>query len=530
MILRFKLLILFSFLISSASWSQTGEQRLNLALESFNRGAFSQTLNELDKITSTRKEVLASSYYLRGLSHSRLQQFTRAANAFQEALKNGNTSSDIFYELGQALYARNNMNEARSAFIRSYQSGHMRSVSLYYMGHISQILAENDKAIRYYDELLKEEKSDLNLRQIARFQRGESTLMHVETKPKKEVQEIVEKFVLPELEQALAETAEGNAVGDITRRIQEIKDRYNLDPSKMLNGRPIPAKKLTLNYSQKLRYDDNITLANDQPTVISTLKDSYILDSSFFSSYQFHYKRRVSLIPELRISKLYHLDRDDKGVYTNDRQTFSPGLRTRLEYKLFGKMAALLFRINHDYTQQDRMANKSLDFFSRTWTTTIGQRFQILPWGETTIQYRYKTYRAWQRNLDNDTHTFSIDQVLILPNRHLLILLWSYDDIDNFNNPQSSTANMLIRGDYIISNILPMTNLNLALSYAALDTKLQSQNRGTEPTWNPSIKVTRRLSPNLRLSLDYAYSKKTSLRPSNEYDKQVTTFELRYDY
>jgi tetratricopeptide (TPR) repeat protein len=530
MTLRYLIPILFSLLFSSFVYAQSNEQRLARALDAFNRGSFSQTLSEIELIQTTRKELLATTYYLQGLSHARLQQFTRASNALQEALKNGNDSPDLFYELGQVLYARNNMTEARGAFIRSYQNGYMKSVSLYYMGHISQILAENDKAIRYYDELLKEEKEDLNLRQIARFQRGESTLMHVENKPEKEVQEVVAKFVLPELERALAETPEGNAVSDITRRLQEIKDRYNLDPSKMLNGRPIPAKKLTLNYSQKLRYDDNITLANDQPTVISTLKESYILDSSFFASYQAFYKRRLAIIPELRMTKLYHLDRDDSAIFTNDRQTISPGLRSRIEYKLFGKMASFLFRLNNDTTQQDRRANKELNFFSRTWTTTIGQRFQVLPWGETTVQLSYKTYRAWQKNLDNNTYSISVDQVLILPNRHLLILLWTYDDIDNFNNTQSSTANMLIRADYIISNILPMTNLNLALSYGSLDTKLQSSIRGTEPTWNPSIKITRRLSSNFRLALDYSFSKKSSLRPTNAYDKQATTLELRYDF
>lgn len=524
------ILILCCLLLSITAFGQANEQRLAKALEAFNKGSFSQTLSEIESIKTTRKDLIATSEYLKGLSHARLGQFTRAATALQLAIKSGNTSSDIFYELGQALYARNNMSEARGAFIRSYQNNHKRSVSLYYMGHISQILAENDKAIRYYDELLKEETEDLNLRQIARFQKGESTLMHIEERPQSEVQKIVETVVLPELQKALEETAEGNAVSDITRRIQEIKDRYNLDPSKMLNGRPIPAQKLTLNYSQKLRYDDNITLANDQPTVISTLKESYILDSTFFASYYTHYKRRLAIIPEIRFSKLYHLDRDDSAIFTNDRQTFTPGVRTRLEYKLFGRMASFLFRLNTDYTQQDRRANKELGFFSRSWNTNIGQRFQILPWGETTIQYSYKTYRAWQRNLDNNTHTFSIDQVLILPNKHLLILLMNYDDIDNFNNVQSSTANMLFRADYIISNILPMTNLNLGLSYASLDTKLQSTSRGTEPTWNPSIKLTRRLSSHFRISLDYSYTKKSSLRPANAFDKQATTFELRYDF
>lgn len=513
----------------SQAWSQTNEQRLAQALSAFNRGNYSEAIRETDQIKTTNTRILSSSLYIKGLSHARLQQFTRASEALTEAARLGNDSSDLFYELGQALYARNSMNEARSAFIRSHQAGHMKAVSLYYLAHISQLLYDNDRAVRYFDELLNEQTADGNLRQIAHFQRAETLLILSEDRPRRERRELARETILPELDLALSLAEEGNAAADIRRRRQEIMDQFNLDPNKMINGRLIPSKRLTLNYSQKLRCDDNITLANDQPTVVTTQRDSYISDSSLYGSYHIPLWRIVSLVPELRLTKIHHLDRTDSTVYTNDRFTVSPGLRNRVEHKLFGRQAAFLIQLLYDKTQQDREATKSLESFSDTWTYGLGYRIRALPWGDTTIRYRFKTYRAFNNNLDNDTHTFSLDQSFLLPNRHLAVLLLQYDDVDNFRNPLTSSSTFMTRLDYIMTNIVPRTNLYLGLSYMGITTDRQPE-RGTEVTWSPSVRLTRRISPNFRIGIDYNYSQKSSNLVSNEYVKNTTSLELRYDY
>lgn len=514
----------------STTLAQSAQEQLTQALRSFSRGSYANAVRELQAIQTQDKKILSSKFYLLGISHARLQQFTRSSEALVEAAKLDNKSADLYYELGQSLYAKNQLEEARRAFLRSFKNGFKKDVSLYYMGHISQILYEHDKAIGFYSELIKEESADTNMRQIAHFQRAESLLSSMEELPEKVLRQRVESEVLPGLQLALETDPEGDAVNDIKQRQQEIRDRYNLDPNKMLNGRPIPKKRFTLFYSQKLRFDDNITLANDQPTVTSTQKESYISDFTLFSSYHLPVKRRLSVIPEVRLNKLYHHDRADSGIYTNDRYTISPSVRNRIEYKPFGKMAAILFQLSHDYTAQDRNANKDLRFFARSWTYSLGHRIQLLPWGETTLRYRYKTYRAHSSNLDNDTHTVSLDQIFVLPNRHLAIFLINYDDVDNFNAPNNSTANLMLRLDYIINSIIPKTDLYFGLSYSALDTKAQSASRGTEPTWNPSLKISRRISPALRLYLEHAYNKKTSDDDARAYTKNATTLELRYDF
>jgi tetratricopeptide (TPR) repeat protein len=522
-------LLVFIFLAPTHGFAQSSEERLALALRAFNRGNFSETLRELERIQTTNQRILSTRAYLRGVSHSRLQQFTRASEALNEAANLGNDSRDLFYELGQAYYARNSMEDARKSFLRSYQLGHMRAVSLYYMAHISQLLYEHDKAMRFFEEILNESSADANLKQVAIFQRAEVQLVANEERTLKERSSLVSTTIIPELDRALEAAPEGNAVADIRRRRQEILDQYNLDPTKMLNGRPIPQKKFSGNFSQKLRYDDNITLANDQPTVVATQRDSYVLDSSLYATYNMALWRRLALMPELRISRTHHLDRQDSTIYSNDRLSYAPAIRSRIEHKIFDRQAAFIMQLFYDKAKQASTTDKSLEDFSESWTYGTGYRISLLPWGDSTVRFRHKRYRAENNSLDNDTNTFSLEQSLMLPNRHLIVLLLQYDDTDNFNNPNSSSTTTMARADYIITNIIPRTNLYFGLSYMGMKTELQPE-RGNEVTWNPSVRMTRRLSPNMRLGIDYNYNTKSSGLVANEYTKNTTSLELRYDF
>ena len=522
------LCFVFFFGLGQAAHAQS--TTLEKALREFNQGSYAQALTTLSAVRSTDKNIIATTAYLRGISHARLQQFTRASQALIEASKLNHQAKDLYYELGQALYARNQLPDARAAFARSLKQDHMTTVSLYYMAHISQILYEHDQAIKFYDEILKRESNDKSMRQVARFQKTEVELLKAEELTENIQKKLVTEKILPELQLALKEASETPAETDIKRRIAEIQDKFGLDPNKMANGRFLPLNPWTINYTHKFRYDDNITLANDQPTVVSTLKDSFITDGTFFASYQKDYFRRISLIPEIRLQKLFHHDRGTSEVYTNDRYTITPGIRARHEHQIFGRMAATLVQAQFDYTAQDKFANKDLGVFARSVTLGIGEKIKLFSFGETTFTFKRRTFRAYLASLDNDTMTYSVDQVVILPNRHLAVLIFQYDDTDNFNAPNNSTSSMLFRADYIITNLMPKLNLNLGLGYTILDPKLQKTTRGTEPSWNPSIKLSHYLTEKLRIGFEYNYTTKTSLETIREYTKHSTGLELRYDY
>lgn len=517
----------FLFLISS---SYADDKSLIEAFKQFKMGSFTGTLEALEKFKTKNPKLLATKKYLEGLSHNRLQDYDLAAEALTEAGKADHDAEDLYYELGQALYADNQLARARAAFIKSHENGYMVSSSLYYMGHISQILYENDKAIVYYDEILRDEKKDIRIRQIARFQRAESMLLMAEDRPGVEIKKLAEETILPQLRRSLDEDKDSSVVADIQRRILEIQTKFGLDPNRMINGRTISTKKMNLFVSQKLRTDDNITLANDQPTVATTKQSSLISDTTASGSYSWSFKRKYAVTPEIRFQNVHHFERNIPAVFTNDRYTITPTLRTRYEHTMFGKMTSTLFNIGYDYAAQDKLAIQEKSFFSRSLTYTLGQRIRLISYGDTTFRFRIKKYDAHSDNLSNDTTGFSIDQIAVLPNSHLMIFNFSFDSVDNYNNPIASTASMTLRTDYVMSNIFPQWNLDLSLSYNALDTKEQSDVRGTEVTLSPAVKLTRRVFNKYRLIFEYAYNTKSSDSPDSEYQKNLMTFELRYDF
>lgn len=506
------------------------EQILLDGFKEFKLGNYTSTLEILEKFQTTQPKLQATKDYLEGVTRSRIQEFDRAVESLTKAGRANHDANDLYYELGQALYADNQLEKARASFIRSNELGYMTSSSLYYMGHISQLLFENDKAIVYFDEILRDEKNDLRIRQIARFQRAEAMLLLAEEKSGIEIKKLVEQTILPQLRRALDEDKASGIVSDIQQRIIEIQEKFGLDPNKMINGRTMSTKRLNFFVSQKLRSDDNVTLANDQPTVQTVKEGSLISDTTASINYSWYFLRKFGVTPEIRVQNVHHFDRETPAVFTNDRYTITPSLRNRFEHTLFGKVSSALFNITYDYAAQDKLAVQQKSFFSRSLTYTIGQRMRLFSFGDTTFRLRFKTYEAHDELLDNDTTGFTLDQIAILPNQHLLVATLSYDNVDNINNPIASTASTVLRGDYIINNIFPQWNLDFALSYNALDTMEQSDERGTEVTISPSFKITRRLYNKYRLMFEYAYNSKSSLNETFEYQKNLVTLELRYDF
>jgi hypothetical protein len=160
----------------------------------------------------------------------------------------------------------------------------------------------------------------------------------------------------------------------------------------------------------------------------------------------------------------------------------------------------------------------------------IGQKMKIFSVGDSSIKFKKKFYRAYATNLYNDTTTVAIDQVSLLPNKHLLIALLSIDLTDNFNDTNESTDSYLLRFDYLAPNILPDITLSGSFSTTFLDTLAQSATRGTEITYAPGIKVAKKTSKNMKVTLAYDYSKKTSDSIDKEYTQHVTTFQFKYSY
>ena len=127
-------------------------------------------------------------------------------------------------------------------------------------------------------------------------------------------------------------------------------------------------------------------------------------------------------------------------------------------------MSTLFLDISHEYKERDRESKKDKVFYNRTTTITLGEKVKLLSLGDTTLKFKRKTYRAWDKTLHNDVTTFSLDQVLSFKNKFLLIALYQYDNTDNFNDITSSTQSNLIRLDVIKNSFLQGIDLGLNIS------------------------------------------------------------------
>jgi tetratricopeptide (TPR) repeat protein len=466
------------------------EDPMSSALKNFKTGRYNGCVEELAKIQSGTKAFLGTRYYLEGLCHNKIQQFDDAVIAFERAIRLGNQTEDIYYELGQALYAANELEKSSKSFEKSYLTKYKIGSSLYYMAHIHQLLEDHRQAKKIFERILNEEKEDKSILQAARFQMAESMIAMLEERDS-DKKRIVSDYILPQYQQAADELPTSSAFADITKRIQEIKRQYGLDPNIMKNGRTLPEKRWSVGFSQEIKYDNNITLATDLPTVQATQKDSYIYDTQLTAKYTANFFGRIITAPDIRIKSTTHADRETSEVYKNDSYNITPALKNSFEHTLFGERASFLFEIDYSYIGRDTLANKEKNFYSRATTYTFGEKFKFFSKGDTTLKIKSKDYYGYLPSLDNKTFSLSADQVLSLSGGHLAILLFSYDDVDVYNSPRSSTRSYLFRTDYIIPNAFAGWMLNLAMSVTMLDTLIQKPTRGVEKTYTPSVKITK---------------------------------------
>ncbi len=517
---------------SPSVFAANNKENLVTAFKHFKEGTYIKALEDLDHIVRDRDpKVLGNKEYLKGIIYNRLLRYEEAIASFQKALKYGFKIDDFYYELGQAYYANNDLLKSRKAFALSLNQGFNKKVSLYYMAHITQILEEYKKAKEYYTQLLKltEQEEDLKMSQIAHFQLSECLLSMAEKRPDPE--NLVVKYIIPHLKKSEETLPKSALAKEIRTRIVEIQRRYFLDPNLMKNGRNLPEKRLSARFRHEVRYDSNITLATDVPTAASLEKDTFIHEDNLNLGYQFSHSGRFIHTPELSLRNTYNTERQEPTVISNDTTNITAQLRNSYEHKLFNQQASILFDIKHSYIARDRNSQDDNIFFARATQFSLGEKFRWFNFGPTTIQLKFKDYKAYSTALDNKTTSISISQMKSLASGNVLLIFAQYDYIDRFNDPNSTTANTLIRVDYLTPNIWNGFTLNTALSTSFLDTKAQSDSRGLEKMISPSIELRRNIGKHINSTLGFDFTRNISKdKQTYDYTKHVIRFELGLSY
>ena len=523
----FKMIAALSLLLTTNVFANS----LQEFYKHFKNGQYPKALQSIESVAS--KDISGiSKAYLSGLSYSRMQEYDKAITQFGIAIIQKDQSTDLYYEYGQALYAANELKKAREAFKISAEKKYNRPASLYYVAHISQILEEYEMARTFYIQAIKDKNSDAKMKQIAQFQLGETLLSIAREKSTQPdvLYRRVDRYILPMITSSYNLDKRSSLAPEINQRITSIMQEFNLDPNVLANDRKISAKRYTAKLSQKIRFDNNISLVSEENNVQESKKSSYIYESEVYGSYDFILKKRFIISPEARVTYTQHSNQKDAEVYQNDSIVMNFALKNKYEHKIKNLPASLIFDIDYSNTQKDWQAQKKKEFYAKSTTFTLGETFNYFDFGDTTFKFKRKNYIGANTDISNHTTIFSADQIIYLPIQHLIVVLFETDLIDNFNAPTTNTNTHLFRMDYIIPEIFHTYTLSTALATTMTDTKEQKATRGTEISWNPSIDITKDLTEKSKLSLNYDYTKSTSDNPDFSYGKSVFTAELSYSF
>ncbi len=509
-------------LILQLIFSISAQADLISAKRAFVSNNFKVALEELQGLPST-----SETSYFRGLVQARLGRFDLAVKEFEKALRLKNKSKDLSYELGQAYYSTNALNRAIAQFQRSQKLGFKRPSSIYYIGYIHQILENHQKAIDSFTKLINLPRPDKSLQQIAYYQRAYSRFALEENNP--QAKEIAKKHILPDLEKAKS-LLKSNLITKINAQIKSVKQKFDLDPYIMKNGRSVKERDWDLSLSHKMVYDSNVSLQSDTPLERTTNVDSFYNDTSIDGSYRFIHNRQWIVTPGVSFQQRLHTNRESSDVYTND--TYDIQFRVDLSYETnhFDKPSSYLAELVYNYNAKDRLARKERIFNSRYKLLGIGHRFQYFKIGQTTLKLKIKSLKSYSSTQNNNTRTFSLSQLHILPSGRVMVYTFQAD-FTAVSDPNSDSDNYLLRADYIWPKIFPGYTFNPYLSVAFLDPVSSRDSRGLEKTLTPGFKMTRDLSKNFKVIAGYSYQKKFSKDKSQyAYSKNEFLFNLKYQF
>ena len=497
--------------------------------ELYSNGNYAKALSVIEKIKDFKN---GEKFYYSGLCYSKLQEYDNAILEFEKAIKAKNSNSDLYYEYGQALYAANRLRDSRLAFENSYKQKFNLSASLYYVAHISQIIEDFKKAEETYLVLVDGDGFDDKIKQISKFQLAETrlALLRERNLTKEELSKQVDSEILFLLREALALDKNANVAREIEARSADLMKEFDLDPDLLANGKRLSPKRYNGYVFQKLKFDDNISMTNEENNITQSKEESFIFETEAFIKRDFLVSKRIVSSPEVRLNFSQYSNQDAPAVFQNDAFLGALNLRNRFEHTIKNSPATFNFDIEFSDTLKDTDKVHKRKAYATSTTFNFGEKFTYFIYGDTGIKFKKKAFRAKNESINNDTTTFSIDQSISIGPKNLLIAFFEADYIDNFNSKTTNTNTYITRFDFIIPEILPKYTLGLALSTTITDTLEQKASRGTEFTLNPSIDFSKDISDRFKVSINYDYSKNNSKNSDYAYQKHVFSTEFRISF
>lgn len=499
-------------------------------LSLYSQGKYQSTVDELDNIEKKLqgkkdKKTIGLIEYWKGMSFNRLQHFPEAIKSFQKSLEVGYDTIDINYEYGQALFAADQLIPARIQFNESFKKGFKRGPCLYYMAFTAKELGETENAMSLYGAVKKLDNNDgKDTRQPAEMQLGDMALEEAEKKP--DIFRVVENEVIPIYQNAYDMNPESPLAPRIKEKIMTLQKKYELVLFQLRNGKPTAIPPYYLRLAQELGNDTNVTYTPTETTVSKAKQASLFSKTEAMGRYTFYHKNFFAIAPEVRFNYTRYLNRVPE-IYRNDNYLMAPTIRTSYEHTLWEKPASALVDYEFSYVHRDVYQDKSLDFASRSHALMLGERFNFLTAGESTVRVKARQFRSYLDSSNSNTLSMIYEQIVSL--KIGTLIFYSSIDRTRVNSEAFSTNAITLRGDWLLPKYKDWFTPSVGLMLTFTDPINDRDDRGLEKLINPNLRLTRRFGKNWGTNFRLEHSKNISKdEASFAYNKTLYALELEY--
>ncbi len=500
--MKYFILITGILLFAQQALASAYDPQLTEAYGYYKKGNYPQAIRVSQSIADP--DDPAGVAFFQGTVYSKMQEFLLAAEAFKFAEQKNCQEKSIHYDRGQALYAAQKLEEARDEFLLSAKQNYKKGASYYYVAFVFQTLEDFDSAKKYYGKIAALSDDADHVKQPSLFQVGEILYQENEKVQDADLKRLhLLDTVLPAYERAANFEAGTETSITAEGRITEVDQKIDAALPRMINGVPLPRRAYTLNFSEALEYNTNVTYQADSSVLQVSNKDALGDTLTMLARYQWNLAGRWSILPEVYLSATYYSRTNTPAVYQNDNVNILPALRTRYEHTVSQHPASLLLEVEYDYMLRDYQQLHRLPYYSRYWNYVLGERAKFFDMGATTIKLGLKLAENEDPSRNDINPSISLDQVVRVWGKYDLDNTVTYDYVRS-RNSYYDERNYTLKESMAMPKLLGKTDFTPSLSLAAKDTMNQQYFRGIELNVNPSITFSRELGK--KWSLDFTYS------------------------
>ncbi len=489
---------------------------------------YNETLDLLKSSNSKSLTPTDMAYYL-AIAYSKLLRYDEAIAQFKLAIKNDSQVKDLYYEYGQALFGNNNLRAARDAFRISATRNYNYTASIYYVAHCSELLDEFQMAKHNYRILIKDSRTDKNILQVSLFQYSRIMLQLMRDQEKilirqeRNLTNNIPKYIIPLLNKALLVDQNTEVAAEINKLIVDLTKEFNLDPNIMINGRRLSPSRFSAYLASRIKHDNNI---------FTTKRGSAYLEEEGYIKYEFRLKKRFIISPDLKVTQTHYHNQKEDTFYKNDAITVTTDLKNKLEHRVNHQPASLMLDLNLSKQYKDINSAHKLQYYYQSYGASLAEQFNFFKPGESTVKIKNSEFRDMTDDLYNSrTLTSSFDQYFFLnQGQHLLITTFETSFVNYYNYKYLNSNSLSIYLIYLMFEVFPTYTLQLAQYTTITDTRQQRDTRGYELSLNPSIEISKRITNDLTLTLNYSFTTNNSKSESSKYNKQVISSDVTLNF